>query len=143
MSDAASDMPARDTRRGEPWLRFLLALITAMAGVGHFVNAAGFVRIMPKLLPRAWDYPLVYFTGVCELAATAGLLIPPLRLRRITGWALVAFFIAVFPANIQAALDPSRMDAPAWATLARLPFQILLIAWAYRYTRSLTGAERT
>ena len=116
-------------------MRFLLALITLIAGVAHFANSPGFVRIMPAWLPRGWDYPIVWVTGVCEISATFGLLFPSVKLRRVTGFALVAFFIAVFPANIQAALEPSRMDAPAWATWARLPLQFVLIAWAYRYAR--------
>jgi uncharacterized membrane protein len=75
----------------------------------------------------------VYFTGVCEIAGAIGLCFPGLR--KPAALALMVFFVAVFPANVQAALEPSRMDAPAWATWARLPFQALLVWWAYRYTR--------
>lgn len=118
---------------GEPWLRYLLAAMVAFAGVMHFVQPLGFVKIMPAALPRAWDYPLVYFTGICEIAGGIGLLVP--MTRRAAGFSLVVFFVCVFPANIQAALEPARMGISPAAAWGRLPFQFLLIAWAYRYAK--------
>jgi uncharacterized membrane protein len=117
----------------EPALRILLSLLVGFAGVSHFVRPLFFVRIMPSYLPRSWDYPLVYFTGICEIAGAIALQVPVLR--RPAAIALMAFFVAVFPANVQAALEPERMNAPAWAAWARLPLQAALIWWASRYAR--------
>jgi uncharacterized membrane protein len=105
-----------------------------MVGVVHFVGPEPFVRIMPKALPRRLDLPLVYLSGVFEILGGVGLLVP--RAKRAAAWGLVALYVCVFPANIQAALEPERMSAPAWATWARLPFQLVFILWALRYART-------
>jgi uncharacterized membrane protein len=69
-------------------------------GVSHFTfMKEDFVRMMPPSIP--WPRALVYFTGVCEIAGAVGLLLPPFR--RTAAYALIAFFLAVLPANIYAA----------------------------------------
>ena len=59
--------------------------------------------------------------------------------RRAAAWGLVALYVAVFPANIYMAVAGIQLDPanpmPEWAGCARLPFQALLIAWAWWYTR--------
>jgi uncharacterized membrane protein len=43
-----------------------------------------------------------------------------------------------FPANINKAINGLPLgdrNIPAWALWARLPLQLVLIAWAYWYTR--------
>jgi uncharacterized membrane protein len=53
--------------------------------------------------------------------------------RRAAGWWLIATLIAIFPANVQMALDAGRYRAiPAPLLWLRLPLQALLIAWAWR-----------
>ena len=74
---------------------------------------------------------LVYLSGVAEVALGAGLLVAPLR--RLAGWGLVALYIAVFPANVNMAVNhvsfvEGQAPPPAWALYARLPLQALLIA---------------
>jgi uncharacterized membrane protein len=43
-------------------------------------------------------------SGICEVLGAIGLLLPPLT--RVTGLALILFFVAVFPANVRAARQP-------------------------------------
>jgi len=53
-------------------------------------------------------------------------------------WGLISLFIAVFPANIYMTLHNIPIDGIPHNQLlyvARLPFQAVLIAWAYLYTR--------
>ncbi|MDI1428943.1 DoxX family protein [Polyangium sorediatum] len=111
-------------------LRVVLAL--AMMGVGllHFVSPEPFVRIVPAVLPA--PLALVYVSGVAEIAGGVGLLIP--RLRRAVGIGLIALYVAVFPANINMAIHEIQVGddpVPVWALWARLPFQLVFIAWAY------------
>ncbi|TKD10144.1 DoxX family protein [Polyangium fumosum] len=111
-------------------LRVVLAL--AMMGVGllHFVSPEPFVRIVPAVLPA--PLALVYVSGVAEIAGGVGLLIP--RLRRAAGIGLIALYVAVFPANINMAIHEIQVGddpVPVWALWARLPFQLVFIAWAY------------
>ena len=52
-------------------------------------------------------------------------------------WGLIALYIAVFPANVNMAIHqiPFGPAVPLWVLWARLPLQLVLIAWAWAYTR--------
>jgi uncharacterized membrane protein len=100
----------------------------------HFVRPDGFVAIVPEALPA--KLALVYISGVAEIAGGLGLILP--QTRRLAAWGLIALYIAVFPANINMAIHQLPLDGnivPAWQLWARLPLQLVLIAWAYWYTR--------
>ncbi len=92
--------------------------------------ARPYVAMMPAALP--WHLALVYISGVAEVAGGLGLLVP--RTRRAAAWGLIALFIAVFPANVNMAVNELPLGTkavPTWALWARLPLQLVLIAWAY------------
>ena len=110
-----------------------LAGLFAVLGTLHFVAPRPFERIVPKPLPRKRE--LVYASGVCELVCAAGLLHP--RTRPAAGYASAALLAAVFPANVQMAIDLNRKGSPAEKTVAfaRLPLQIPLIRAALRAAR--------
>jgi uncharacterized membrane protein len=115
-------------------LRWLLAAFMISAGMMHFLSPEPYVRIVPDYLPAALG--LVYISGVFEILGGAGLLIP--RLRRAAAWGLVALFVAVFPANVNMAIHRIPFfgnQAPPLFLWLRLPFQLVLIAWAAWYTR--------
>jgi uncharacterized membrane protein len=108
-------------------LRYLLAVFFVIAGANHFVNPDFYLAIMPPYLP--WHRPLVWLSGVFEILGGLGVLFPQ-PLRRVAAWGLVALLVAVFPANIHVALhDVRAISAPAWVAWARLPFQLVFIAW--------------
>jgi uncharacterized membrane protein len=102
-------------------------------GVLHFVKPEPFEQIVPRQLPRKKE--LVYASGVAELACAAGLLHP--RTRRSAGLLSTALLVAVFPANVQMALDLNRKGSlPAKAIgFARLPLQLPLIRAALKASR--------
>jgi uncharacterized membrane protein len=103
-------------------------------GVLHFTATADLTAIVPG--PFSWELKriAVWVSGVFEIAGGLGLLVP--RLRRISGLGLVALYVVVFPANIHIAVsDLPFLGAPTWAKWARLPFQALFIAWAWRCAR--------
>jgi uncharacterized membrane protein len=83
-------------------------------------------------------------SGVAEIAGGLGLLVP--RTRRAAAWGLIALFIAVFPANVNMAVNELPLGTktvPAWTLWARLPLQLVLIAWAYAVRgQPLTDAPR-
>jgi uncharacterized membrane protein len=111
-------------RRAPP---YLLAGLLTVTGTMHFVAPKVFARIMPPQLPHR--SALVYASGAAELTCAAGLAVP--RTRRVAGWATALLFVAVFPANVQMALDASaRSAAYRAATYARLPVQVPLVVWA-------------
>ena len=112
--------------------RLTMGLIYMGAGVSHFLLTPSFVAIVPDYLPA--HHELVYLSGIAEIAGGLGVLIPATR--RSAAWGLVALLIAVFPANLWMAQQAVRFrPIPGWALWARLPFQLPLIAWAWRYTR--------
>jgi uncharacterized membrane protein len=125
-------------------LRILLAVFVITAGILHLVTPAPFVRIMPPYLP--YHLELVYISGCFEILGGIGLLLPPVS--RAAAWGLIALFIAVFPANINMAINHIHLDGIPHSPFlywARLPFQLVLIAWAKWYTgesKSFTKSEK-
>lgn len=116
--------------RLRPALRVLLALAMTAIGVLHFVNPEPFIKIVPAFLPAA--RALVLVSGFFEIAGGVGLLVP--RTRKWASYGLIALYLAVFPANINMAVNHIQIGAspmPIWAMWARLPFQVLFIAWAW------------
>ena len=109
--------------------RLLLAVFFLVAGTLHFLKPKPYVAIMPDVLPRKLE--LVYASGVAELAG--GALVLTARTRRVAGWWLIATLIAIFPANVNMAVNADRFrSAPEPLLWARLPVQGLLIAWVWR-----------
>ncbi|MHB8508192.1 MAG: DoxX family protein, partial [Candidatus Dormibacteria bacterium] len=80
----------------------------------------------------------VALSGGLELACAVALILP--RTRRAGGWATAALLLAVFPANIQMALDGGirgagfPMGSPVLAWL-RLPLQLPLVLMALAVAR--------
>jgi len=119
----------------ENLFRYVLAALMVVAGLIHFVAPRGYVRIMPRWLPA--PLALVYISGVAEIAGGVGLLIHSLQ--RAAAWGLIALLVAVFPANINMAINklgftPEQKPNP-WILWGRLPLQFVMIAWVWLYTR--------
>jgi uncharacterized membrane protein len=111
-------------------LRVALAVVFTIMGVLHFVPkiARGMRAMIPEPLRRpGWPAALVVFTGLCEFAGAAGLLVPWPALRLAAGICLVVFLVAVFPANAVAARDPERFGRTAIPFWPRLALQVALI----------------
>lgn len=116
-------------------LRVILAGFMITAGILHWVTPAPFVKIVPSFLP--YPLALVYISGFFEILGGVGLLIPVVS--RAAAWGLIALFVAVFPANINMAVNQIALDGIPDSDLlrwGRLPFQAVLIAWAWWYTRA-------
>lgn len=122
---------------GESWLRrgtrLALAVLFAAAGTAHFLPATrpAFEAIVPPALPAPGT--IVAITGVLEILAAVGLLVP--RTRRITGWLLALFLVAVFPANVYGAVSGQEVapGVPHPPVLVRGLLQVVLIGlvlWA-------------
>jgi uncharacterized membrane protein len=114
--------------------RWLLVLLMLSAGVLHFAAEPFFTQIVPPQLPA--PRLLVWISGVAEMALALALISG--RTRRLAGWGLVALYVAVFPANVYMAVSNVQLHGmPSWfhqpsavGLWLRLPFQLVLIAWA-------------
>ena len=108
-----------------------MSALMAGAGVMHFVTPQFFVDIVPAALPSPLG--IVYVSGVFEILGALGLLVPATR--RFSALGLIALFVAVFPANINMAVNhitpTGAAPMPEWAAWARLPLQGLLVWWAW------------
>lgn len=116
--------------RNKATLRGVLAVCMVIAGILHFVAPDPFIRIVPGFLPA--PAALVYLSGVIEILLGIGLLVPATR--HPAAWGLVALFIAVYPANLNMAINDIEIAGIPntwWFQAIRLPFQFVLIAWAY------------
>jgi uncharacterized membrane protein len=111
-------------------LRVVLAFCFVGAGILHFRRPEFYLKIMPPFLP--YPLELVYVSGVFEILGGVGLLIRSLR--PAAGYGLLALLVAVFPANIQMAVDVvSTQPGTTWSWVAvlRLPLQVPLLLWVY------------
>jgi uncharacterized membrane protein len=114
--------------------RFLMGLLYLTTGILHFVHTQTYLAIMPPYIPAHRE--LVFLSGAAEIAGGLGILTPIPTIRRAAAWGLVALLIAVMPANIYMVTNHANFPTiPLWAVWARLPLQLPLIYWAWRYTR--------
>ena len=111
---------------------FGLAAFFINVGVDHFVNPDFYLSIMPPAFPLHSE--AVYISGFFEVLGGICVLIP--RLRKITGWGLVALLVTVYPANIYMAMTPEAFpDIPVTLLYVRLAFQFIFFYWAYSVTQ--------
>jgi uncharacterized membrane protein len=123
--------PNRDRNR--------LAALMLGSGVLHLIVPGAYERIVPRWLGDRRR--VVLASGVAELAC-GGLLLGR-RTSRLGAWLTAGLLVAVFPANVQMALDAGTehqvADMPAGrfraVALARLPLQVPLVVRAVRLAR--------
>ena len=126
--------------RAKRILLWVMAVAYVLAGFNHLVNPEFYVAIIPPGLPNPeW---LNVISGLAEIVLGVFLLEP--RVRSLAAWGIIALLIAIFPANVYVALENVGIDGPGTgagaANWIRLPFQALLIAWAWWYTDSGAGS---
>jgi uncharacterized membrane protein len=117
-----------------------LAALMVGAGITHFIAPTAYERIVPRWAGDARC--VVVVSGAAEIAS--GALLSSRRTGRLGACLTAALLIAVFPANVQMALDAGseRQAVPGMPVgsfraiaLARLPLQLPLVGWAIRVAR--------
>ena len=115
-------------------LLWMMGVFYLVAGLAHFLRPDFYLPMMPPWLPAHRE--LIFVSGVAEVGLGLAVFVPGLR--RIAAWGIIALLIAIFPANLHIALH----DVPLFGAIhgagvwnwVRLPFQAVLIAWAWSYT---------
>lgn len=109
-----------------------MASLYVLAGLNHFWNPEFYLKMMPSYLP--WHENLNYLSGLAEVLLGILLFFP--LTRTWAAWGVIALLIAVLPANIYMYQTRETLFShiPVWILILRLPFQAVLIAWAYLYT---------
>lgn len=126
----------RDERITKRVARWAMVAFMVVSGIGHFAITDAYVAMVPASFPS--PRLLVYLSGIAELAGGIGLVLPSPSLRRAAAIGIILLLIAVFPANINMAVNhiaPPGMHVSAAALWARLPFQALFIVWAWWLAR--------
>lgn len=120
-----------------------MAIMLLITGAGHFVVPGPVDDLVPSFLPgdpRVWTYTI----GLAEIVV-ALLLLAPLY-KKVAGRAIrlwgaylaLALFIAVYPANINMAIEWSSRDMPEpLLAYARLPLQFGLFYWAWALAKDI------
>jgi acetyl esterase len=108
-----------------------MAALYLLAGVNHFISPDFYAKMIPDYIP--YSRFLVYLSGVIEIILAIGVVLP--KTKKIAAWGIVFMLIAVFPANLNMALNASDWDISKISLYSRLPFQLFLIFWAWIYTR--------
>jgi uncharacterized membrane protein len=131
---------ARQRSRGYFVGLVVMGFFYIAAGINHFVNPKSYLAVMPPYVP--WPLMMISISGVAEILGGIGVLVPDgfvfPRTRASAAWGIVALLIAVSPVHIHMCLHPEKFPVvPLWAIWLRLPLQLVLIAWAWYYTRPL------
>ncbi len=112
--------------------RVAMALMLVFTAISHFVFTKGMTMMIPFL---PWPNVIVIFTGVIELIAAIGILLPTTKV--LTGKLLILFYILLFPANIYAAIHNINLRTADYTgdgasyLWVRIPMQLLFISWVY------------
>ena len=115
--------------------RIAMGAMLLLTGVGHFIFPEGMALMLPDFIP--FKMAIIYVTGVIEMAAAIGLLIP--RLQKLTAWLLIIFLVSIFPSNIYAVIHHVNLQTATYDGSGldylwfRIPLQLLLIGWVYYF----------
>ena len=111
--------------------RVAAAIMFCLIGLSHLTKPELLTYMVEGLLPH--PRLVVYGTGLLEIILGLGLLYPPTQ--RACTWGLLVLLVAVFPANLNVALNqlppPGGLPAKPWYVWSRLAFQPLYMAWIW------------
>ena len=123
---------------------YLAGAFFASAGVMHFVKPDFFEAIVPDWIPSAKAANQV--SGVAEIVLGLGMMSPATR--KVSALGLMALTVAVFPANVDMALNKVEVKpvdgvltrrvgtATGPQNWIRLPMQAPLLWWLWREARA-------
>ncbi|WP_353146121.1 DoxX family protein [Chryseobacterium sp.] len=113
-----------------------MAVFILFTGFSHFKFQKGMAMMIPDFIPAKMFW--VYFTGILEIAAGIGLMLPSIR--EVTAVLLIVFYVLVFVANIRSSqkninIFKADYTGPGMRYLyvQRIPMQIILILWTWYF----------
>jgi uncharacterized membrane protein len=125
-----------------------MAIMLLITGAGHFIVPGSLDQIVPPFLPgdpRIWTY----LSGLAEIVIALMLLAPLAKkiagksIRLWGAYSAFLLFIAVFPANINMAIQWSSRDMPEpLFAYIRLPLQFGLFYWAWALAKDIKAKSQ-
>ena len=113
-----------------------MAAMLVFTSIAHFAFYKGMMLMLPPFVP--FKRFTVYFTGVIEIVAAVGLLIPALRYT--SALLIIVFFVLLLPANIYASTKKVNLEKADYTGNGlsylwfRIPLQALFIAWVWYFS---------
>ena len=102
-----------------------------LIGLSHLRKPEALMYMIPRFLPNA--LLLVLLSAMAEISLAIGLLFSETRIW--SAWGLILLLIAIFPANINVAMNnlppPGGLPAKPWYVWSRLLFQPIYILWIW------------
>ena len=121
-----------------------MAVMLIFTGISHFIYTEGMVLMLPHIVPSKTI--VIYITGVLEILAAIGLLLP--KYRKTTSLLLMIFLIIILPANFKGAYDHLDLTTAQYDGHGpeylwfRVPLQIGFILWIWYFAfRQLPASE--
>lgn len=109
----------------------------SLTGIAHFTHSSDFIKIVPPYLP--FHSALVAISGAAEILLGIASLFPAVR--RPACYGIILLLFAVLPANIyMLTSNNAGTSLPHWILVARIPFQGVLMLWAYANSRIVCSA---
>lgn len=108
---------------------YFLAGFLIASGILHLVKPKLYKRMMPPWVPA--PQLSIFISGVFEIVFGIGLLF--VQTRSWSAWGAILLFIAIFPANVYMLTSGKFNRIPKLFLILRLPLQLVLIWWAYRF----------
>jgi len=114
---------------------FAMSMMMLFTAIGHFAFSKGMMMMLPDPIP--FKKEIVYVTGLIEIMAAIGLLIPSWRY--LTSVLLIIFFVLILPANVYAAIKKVNYQRGSYDgdninyLWFRIPLQILFIGWVWYF----------
>ena len=113
--------------------RIAMSVMLVFTAIAHFAYTEGMAMMLPEFIP--YKNFIVYFTGIVELAAAIGLLLP--KYKKLTARLLIIFFVLILPANMYATMHQVNYQTGSYDGKGlnylwlRIPVQIFYILWTW------------
>jgi uncharacterized membrane protein len=113
-----------------PWHLYLMAFVYILAGLNHFRKPRLYLKIIPSYFPN--PKLLNYLSGLLEIILGILLCIPTYS--KYAAWGLISLLVLFLPIHLYMLTnEKAAMGLPKWVLILRIPFQFILIYWAYQY----------
>lgn len=113
-----------------------MAVMLIFTGISHFIYTEGLMMMLPHIVPS--KKAVIYVTGILEIVAAYGLMVPAYR--KTTALFLMIFLIIILPANFKGAYDHLDITTAAYDGHGpqylwfRVPLQVGFILWLWYFS---------
>lgn len=111
---------------------YLMMGVYILAGLNHFRVPRFYLPMVPPWIPR--PYQMVLLSGAFEVLLGALLYWP--QTRSFAAWSIIAMLVVFFSTHFHMYSERHGKfkKIPSAVLMARIPFQLVLIYWAYTFT---------